>query len=48
MDKGKRNNEKEIETMWKELKQIVFNNLLVEQENQKEEKMHRIQGLVGY
>jgi len=47
MDKGKRNNEKEIETMWKELKQIVFNNV-VEQENQKEEKMHKIQGLVGY
>jgi len=47
MDKGKRNNEKEVETMWKELKQIVFNNV-VEEESQKEEKMHRIQGLVGY
>ena len=26
MDKDKRNNEEEVEDMWEELKQIVFNN----------------------
>jgi len=28
MDKDKRNNEEEVEDMWEELKQIVFNNIV--------------------
>ena len=43
MDKGKRNNEKEIEVMWEELKQILFNNVM-KKKIKKKKRCHRLQG----
>jgi len=48
IDKGRRNNEKEIEAMWEELKQMVFNNVVKKKIKRKRRCIGYKDFLVGY